>query len=103
MSLKKQFLKSKPECKVTFKIPKEVSGNHKKASLVGDFNNWDAKKHTMKKLKTDGSFSITLNLETGKAYQFRYLLDDEKYVNEPAADKQVVTHFGDSENSLLEL
>lgn len=103
MSIKKQFLKSKPECKVTFRIPKEIANDHKKACVVGDFNNWNDQKHIMKKLKTDGAFTITVNLETEKDYQFRYLLDGKTYANEPEADNQVTTHFGDSENSVIEL
>lgn len=103
MALKKRYRKSKPGCKVTFKIPKEISSAHTKASVVGDFNGWDEKKHPMKKLKSDGTFSISIDLDTGKSYQFRYLLDGNHYVNEPEADKQIVTHFGDSENSVIEL
>lgn len=103
MSVKKQFLKNKDVCKVTFRISKEIGKNYAKACLVGDFNNWNAKKHAMKKLKTDGSFSILVELETGNEYQFRYLLDGKVWLNEPEADKQVVSPFGDSENSVISL
>ena len=40
MSIKKQFVKTKPVCKVTFSVAaKEANA----ASVVGDFNNWDQK------------------------------------------------------------
>jgi hypothetical protein len=41
MSIKKQYLKSKPVCKVTFRIPKEVANGTRMAALVGEFNNWN--------------------------------------------------------------
>ena len=41
MAIKKQFLKSKPVCKVTFSLPAEEA---KKVSVVGSFNEWNAKK-----------------------------------------------------------
>ena len=103
MSIQKKILKSKPVCKVTFRIPPEIGENYKTASVVGDFNSWNHKKHRMTKLKKDGSFSIILDLETGKEYQFRYLLDGKEWSNDSQADKHVTTHFGDSENSVLVL
>lgn len=51
MPIKKQYLKNKGECKVTFKIPKNVANDYGSASVVGDFNNWTNKQHEMKKLK----------------------------------------------------
>ena len=103
MSLKKQVLKSKPVCKVTFIIPGELGKEAAAANIVGDFNGWDKDATPMKKLKKDGSFSVTLNLETGKEYQFRYVLDGEKWINEEEADRQVETEFADATNSVLAL
>ena len=53
--LKKQPLKSKPVCKVTFTLPEAVKAEN--AYLVGDFNDWDEKATEMKKLKKNGQFS----------------------------------------------
>ena len=57
----------------------------------------------MKKIKKDGSFSLTVDLETGKDYQFKYLLDGNYWMNENDADRQATTHYGDSQNSILSL
>ena len=38
MSVKKQFIKTKPVCKVTFTIDAKDATS---ASVVGDFNNWN--------------------------------------------------------------
>jgi len=100
MSIKKRYLKSKPVCKVTFKVTKELAHTAKRANIVGEFNNWSLKSNSMKKLK-NGSFSATIDLETGKEYQFRYLLDATNWENDLEADKYVPTPYGDSENSVV--
>jgi len=102
MSLKKTELKSK-KYKVSFKISAEDANQFSSASLVGDFNNWDASKDQMKKLKKDGSFSIQKTFESGKEYQFKYVLDKENWINEPEADKLVATQFADSQNCVVML
>ncbi|MHC4458567.1 MAG: isoamylase early set domain-containing protein [Planctomycetota bacterium] len=102
MSIKKQYLKSKPVCKVTFRISKEAGNSTGTAYVVGEFNNWDSVSTPMKKLKT-GAFTTTLDLEKGKEYQFRYLLDNQIWENDADADKYVPTPFGDCENSVIAL
>ena len=102
MSIKKQYLKSKPVCKVTFRISERVGNAAATAHVVGEFNNWDFSSTPMKKLKT-GAFTTTLNLKKGREYQFRYLLDDKNWENDADADKYVPTPFGDCENSVIAL
>ncbi len=102
MSIKKTELKS-GKIKVTFKISGEASENFANASLVGDFNNWDKSADKMKKLKKDGSFSIQKTFESGKEYQFKYLLRTENWMNETESDKFVDTQFDDSQNSVIVL
>ena len=104
MSLKKQFLKSKPVCKVTFRLPAEAAKDANTVHIVGDFNGWDIYATPMKKLK-NGSFTVTLDLETdpetNKEYQFRYLIDENTWENDWSADKYVPTPFGNAENSVV--
>ncbi|MDH3322029.1 MAG: isoamylase early set domain-containing protein [Flavobacteriaceae bacterium] len=92
MSLKKQFLKSKPLCKVSFKVNQKDAKGAKSIQLLGDFNNWDADTAPMKSLK-NGSFSQTVNLTSGKDYQFRYLLDGNIWSNEKEADASISNSF----------
>ena len=103
MALKKKYLKKKPVCKVTFTIPGEIGKKFKTASVLGNFNQWDVNANTMRKLKKDGSFSTTIDFDKGKEYKFRYLLDGEQWFNEPDADDQILTHFGDSKNSVIKI
>ena len=100
MSIRKQYLKSRPVCKATFRIPEAMGNSAKSAHIVGEFNNWALFSDPMKKLKS-GAFTTTLELETGREYQFRYILDQKIWQNESDADKSVPTPYGDSENSVI--
>ncbi len=99
MSIKKQYLKSKSVCKVTFRLQGEAAES---TNIVGEFNDWNIYATPMKRLK-NGSFVVTLDLEPNKEYQFRYLLDDEIWKNDEKADKYVPNPYGDSENSVVVL
>jgi len=100
MSLKKQYLSDKPVCKVTFSLPKEVVSEAQKVHIVGEFNNWNKRATPMMKQK-DRTFKATLDLKKNKEYQFRYLIDDEKWQNDYEADKYVHSTFGNCENSVV--
>jgi len=99
MSLKKQMLKSKPVCKVTFRVSKEMAAEAESVTVVGDFNNWDPIETPMNKLKS-GEFTCLLELEAGKSYEFRYLVGGEEWYNDPEADGYAANKFG-GENSIV--
>ncbi len=101
MAIKKKYQADGPTCKVTFSVPSDIADKYEKAYLVGDFNNWDTRATPMKKMKRNGSFSVTLELDIKKEYEFRYLFDDNFWSNEPEADKVVPTYFQDAENSVI--
>ncbi|MFD1293796.1 isoamylase early set domain-containing protein [Lutibacter holmesii] len=103
MSLKKQYLKSKPVCKVTFSMDKEAVAGAGKVDLLGEFNNWNtAEPVQMKKLK-NGTFKVTIDLPSEKEFQFKYLLDGEKWVNDDCADKYINSGLGAELNSVVAL
>ena len=102
MSIKKQFLKSKSICKVTFTVNAELIAGAKEVAVLGEFNNWDPSEDTMRKLK-DGSFTKTLELEVGKEYQFRYLVDGAKWINDETADKFAHSGVAAEQNSVVAL
>jgi 1,4-alpha-glucan branching enzyme len=101
MSIKKQFLKSKPVCKVSFKVSKELANGASKVNIAGNFNNWNESSDELNALK-DGSFSLSLDFETGHDYEFRYLLDGNLWVNDEAADRYQDNGFN-SQNSVVVL
>lgn len=95
--LKKSYTATGKKCRVTFHYPNsEQAGS---VALAGDFNGWSATETPMKKLKS-GEFSITLTLDAGRAYAFRYVLDNEHWVNDPEADSYAGNEFG-GENSVV--
>jgi 1,4-alpha-glucan branching enzyme len=100
MALQKKYLKNKPVCKVKFELPKEVTGSAAKVSLVGEFNGWDDGAGKMKKQK-NGSYAVTLDLEPGAEYQFRYVIDDERWENDPDADKYTPNNYSGADNSVV--
>ena len=93
--LKKQYLKSRPVCKVTFSLPTEVEAES--AAIVGDFTNWQAA--PMEQLK-DGRFKVVLELNQGSEYQFRYLVNETDWVNDTEADGYVPNPYA-TENSVV--
>lgn len=100
MSLEKKYLKTRPVSKVTFRLSREAARGASQVCLVGEFNDWDASRHPMTCLK-NGDFKLTLDLEVGREYNFRYLLDDAVWENDNAADKYVSSGFPDVDNSVV--
>lgn len=102
MSLKKQYLKSREGCKVTFRLPKDAAQSAASVYLVGEFNDWSPTATPMKKAKS-GDYSVTVELVPGRAYQFRYLLDETRWENDWAADRYVPAPFSGAENSVVDV
>lgn len=96
MAIKKQYLKSKPVCKVTFTVEAEAA---KKVSIVGSFNEWNEKATPLKKLK-NGTFKGTVDLDAENSYEFKYIVDGD-YVNDSAADSYVWSDYASAENSVV--
>lgn len=97
MAITKQYLKSKPVCKVTFSIEAEDANE---VSVVGTFNDWNAKAAPLKKLK-NGTFKGTIDLDTDASYEFKYLIDETVYVNDDSADAYAWNEFADADNSVV--
>ena len=99
MALMKKYAKAKNICSVTFSHPKEAVKTAKTVHLVGEFNNWQIHATAMKKA-VDGSFKVALDLKPGREYQYRYLIDDQKWENDYKADKYKASVYGNCENSI---
>ena len=100
MAFKKQYLKTRPVCKVTFRLPKAAAKSAKNVNIVGEFNSWNIYATPMKRLKS-GDFTLTMNLDINKEYQYRYLIDEMIWENDWQADKYVPSPYGDCENSVV--
>lgn len=100
MALKKTYSEDSKICKVTFIVEKEASQGATNISVAGDFNSWSSTETPLKKGK-NGGFSVTLDLEAGKEYQYRYLLDGSRWENDWKADKYIPAPFSNTDNSVV--
>ncbi len=96
MAIKKQFVKTKPVCKVTFSV---VAKEASQASVVGDFNNWNAAEGALSKLK-NGTFKGVFDVSKDASYEFKYVIDGT-FVNEPESDSFKWNAFAGNENGVL--
>jgi 1,4-alpha-glucan branching enzyme len=83
--------------KLTFAIPldKAPAG----VSVVGEFNGWDPDTHPMKK-RSNGTRSVTVELPTGRSWEYRYVAADGTWFSDPEAETHVPNPFGES-NSVV--
>ena len=87
--------------KVTFIVAAEIVAGATNGLLLGEFNNWnEASGFSLKKAK-DGSLQTTVLLEEGKTYQYRYLLNDGRWVNDGAATNYLPDAVFQVENCVI--
>jgi 1,4-alpha-glucan branching enzyme len=86
-----QAIASQPNTvRVTFSIPGSVWADT--IHLVGDFNGWN--EETLP-LKHDGeNWTITLELEQGQEYRYRYLFDGHEWRTDSNADRYIPNPHG---------
>ena len=91
--LEKKYLKQGSVCKVTFVLPKAAAPDAGSVCILGEFNNWSADAHPLVR-REEGDFAITLELEAGRAYRFRYVIDGWKFENDWFADRYEPNPYG---------
>jgi 1,4-alpha-glucan branching enzyme len=84
-------VKGQPVCRVTLTLPQSMWAVE--VRLLGDFNEWRHDATPMSRSRA-GDWTVTLDLEVGKTYQMRYLIDDTRWLNDPSADGYVDNTFG---------
>ncbi|MCE0494949.1 isoamylase early set domain-containing protein [Vibrio salinus] len=94
--INKRYFKTKNEVEVTFEL--EAPESSSKVAIVADFLDW--KPEPMKKVAKTGMFKFKTRLPKDEEFQFRYLLNDVEWMNDPGADKYIANDFGD-DNSLV--
>ena len=98
MAVKKQFIKSKPVCKVTFSLEAKEANS---VAVIGDFNKWNSAEGILNKQK-NGTFKAAFDLPKDNSFEYKYLVDGE-FVNEIEADSYRWNEFAGAENSVLEV
>jgi hypothetical protein len=82
---------------VTFSVPAEAGAVY--AELVGEFTSWSP---VPMQPTGDGGHGVTVELDGGAAYRFRYLLDGDRWENDWAADKYTANDYG-GDDSIVDL
>ena len=86
--------------RVTFVLPSNLWAE--RVNLVGEFNDWDTMATPMSRNRTDANWRVTVELEGGRRYKFRYLVDGKEWLNDWHADDHVENPYG-SYDSVLDL
>jgi len=99
--LVKKYLKQGAVCSVTFVLPKAAAPEARSVAILGEFNNWNADAHPLAR-RAEGDFAVTLDLEAGRAYRFRYVIDGWKFENDWFADRYEPNPYG-GEDSVVDV
>lgn len=93
--ISKTYFKTKDYCKVKFTLKPE---NAESVAIAGLNGNWQTLISMSK--KKDGSFWAEVALPKETQHEFKYVVNDSEWVNEPEADTEQPDGFG-SKNSVI--
>ncbi len=99
----KKFSKNGKKCRVTFTVPPHVIVGANVVHVLGDFNNWNRNTPVVMKHHKDGSYTATMDLPTGRRYEFRYLIDGVRWISDWNADGVVYVHAYNVKNSVIDI
>lgn len=90
--------------KVSFRLAAEFVANASEGILLGDFNNWNPEEGVQLQKNEDGSMAAEIALVSGRSYQYRYLLNDGRWVNDfSGTTTWVEVHGNFVENNVIEV
>jgi 1,4-alpha-glucan branching enzyme len=98
--IKKVPIKEEGLVRVAFELPSTVWAE--RVNLVGEFNDWDTLSTPMTRERADANWKVIVELETGRRYRFRYLVDGKEWLNDWHADDFVENPYG-SDDSVVDL
>ena len=87
--ISKTYFKTKEYVKVKFVVKPE---NADSVAIVGLNDDWKTMIYMSR--KKDGNFSADVSLPKNSQHQFKYLVNDSEWLNEPEADSQSQNTFG---------
>jgi predicted flap endonuclease-1-like 5' DNA nuclease len=89
--------------KVTFRLPAEYVANASEGILLGEFNNWNHEEAVLLQKKEDGSMYAEIALTAGRTYQYRYFLNDGRWVNDNSSTTHSEVYGYSVENCIVEV
>ena len=93
--ISKTYFKTKDYVKVKFSVKPESADS---VAIVGLNDDWKTLVYMSR--KKDGQFTADISLPKSSQHEFKYLVDDKEWLNEPEADSQHQNPFG-TVNSVL--
>lgn len=89
--IRKERLPNRPgTMRIRFSLPASIWADT--IHLVGDFNNWSTDTTPLRLDDTD--WSVTLDLDTDQAYEYRYLVNNDEWLSDWNADSTISEHNG---------
>jgi hypothetical protein len=73
--------------RITFSLPAEAVEGTSEVILLGDFNNWNPEVAPRLKKHHDESFIAVVELEVGNTYNYRFMSNDGRWINDYNAQK----------------
>lgn len=98
--IKKEPVTKEGLVRVTFELPSTMWAE--RVNLVGEFNDWDTAVTPMTRNRSDANWKVTVELEAGHPYRFRYLVDGKEWLNDWHADDHAENPYG-SYDSVVDL
>lgn len=95
--VQKTYFKTKDYCKVKFSFKVEDAETIEILGLNSDWKN-----SIIMSRKKDGTFSADVNLPKDTKHEFKYLVDEKVWANDPEADAEIPNVYGGT-NSLINL
>jgi hypothetical protein len=95
--IQKTYFKTKDYCKVKFTASFE---NAETMEILGLNSDWE--NSVVMSRKKDGSFTCDVSLQKNTQHEFKYLLNETIWINEPEADSENPNIFGSS-NSVINI
>jgi 1,4-alpha-glucan branching enzyme len=98
--IKKVPIKEEGPGRVAFELASTVWAE--RVNLEGEFNDWDTLSKPLTRERADANWRVVVELETGRRYRFRYLVDGKEWLNDWYADDFVENPYG-SDDSVVDL
>ena len=83
---------------VTFSLPPDVRAD--RVALSGESNSWSVEDIKLERVD-GGPWQVTVALEPGRSYRYRFLLDGERWENAWQADGYVPNPYGSDDSIVI--
>lgn len=94
--IQKTYFKTKDYCKVKFSFQTE---NAETIEILGLNSDWQ--KAVLMSKKKDGSFGCEVSLPKESKHEFKYRVNSNEWLNDPAADSLCPNDFGGNNSVII--